>query len=202
MHIALISGSHRASSQSARIGAYLAGRLNTLRAGVTTDLVELARNPLPLWDETAVDPTSPLTKTWAPYAERLRAAEGFVVIAPEWNGMVPAGLKNLFLFTTANEIGHKPALIVAVSASRGGTYPVDELRISGYKNARLCYIPEHLIVRDAAGMFVGEVPTGPEDAYLRKRADYALGVLLAYTDALRPMRAVASLNNPDFPFGM
>ena len=35
----------------------------------------------------------------------------------------------------------------AVSASDGGAYVIAELRMSSYKNNRLCWIPEHLIAR-------------------------------------------------------
>ncbi len=39
-------------------------------------------------------------------------------------------------------------LIVAVSSGAGGAYPVAELRMSSYKNSRICYIPEQIIIRD------------------------------------------------------
>jgi len=45
------------------------------------------------------------------------------------------------------ELGHKPALIVAVSSGDGGAYPVSELRMSSYKNNRLCYIPEQVALK-------------------------------------------------------
>ena len=80
---------------------------------------------------------SPLASLWKPYRDRMRRADGFVIISPEWAGMVPPGLKNILLFAGPREVGHKPALIVAVSASRGGSYPVNELRTSGNKNSRI-----------------------------------------------------------------
>src|SRR5271154_3481217 len=120
MHIALISGSHRQNSQSLRVTKYLAGRLAALATGVSTDIIELTGNPLPLWDESMWQAGSALQKQWEPYAKRLQAADGLVVTSPEWNGMVPAGLKNFFLYATPKEIGHKPGMIVTVSSSRGG----------------------------------------------------------------------------------
>ena len=71
-----------------------------------------------------------------------------MVIAPEWHGQVPAGLKNFFLICGRAEVGHKPALITTVSSGDGGAYPVAELRMSSYKNNRICYIPEQLIIRN------------------------------------------------------
>lgn len=202
MRITIISGSHRLNSQSRRVSDYLATRLTSLNPATTTDIIDLAGNPLPLWDESAWKPGSPLSQQWQPYAQRLQAAAGVVVISPEWSGMVPAGLKNFFLYATPNDIGHKPALIVGVSSSRGGMYPIDELRISSYKNTRLLYIPEHLIVREAATMFATPEPANADDAYLRERADFALTVLLAYSVALAPLRESGVTANKKFANGM
>ena len=187
MHIVLVSGSHRQNSQSLRISNYLAGRLKSLN-DVTTDIIELKGNPLPLWDESMWQAGSDLQKQWTPYSERLKAADGFVIVSPEWSGMVPPGLKNFFLYCGKAEIGHKPALITTVSAGMGGSYPVEELRISSYKNTMLCYIPEHLIVRTAEHIFAGDTPAGKDDEYMRGRADYALKILVEYTKALKPVR--------------
>jgi NAD(P)H-dependent FMN reductase len=190
MHIVLISGSHRQNSQSLRVTQYLAARLPLLNNDVTTDIIELTGNPLPLWDESMwqKDGASPLQKQWEPYAKRLAAADGFVVTSPEWNGMVPAGLKNFFLYCSPKEVGHKPGMIAGVSSSRGGAYPVQELRISSYKNSMLCYIPEHLIVREVNTMLHGEAPANKDDEYIRGRADFALRILLEYAKSLKSVR--------------
>ena len=68
--------------------------------------------------------------------------------------MVPAGLKNFFLCFGRNELAHKPGLIVGVSSADGGVYPVAELRMSSYKNSRICYIPEQLIVRNVESVLI------------------------------------------------
>lgn len=201
MHIAIISGSHRAASQSRRVADYLATRL-ALRDAATTDIIDLAGNPLPLWDESAWQADSALSRQWQPYAQRLQATDGLVVISPEWAGMAAPGLKNFLLFASAADVGHKPALIVTVSAARNGVYPVNELRTSGYKNNKLLYIPEHLIVRDVAAMFAGDAPSGTDDAYLRERADYALNILLAYSAALGPVRQSGVTVHKKFANGM
>nr|MDP9128489.1 NAD(P)H-dependent oxidoreductase [Pseudomonadota bacterium] len=167
---------------------YLASRLEQLPDAPSTDIIELTGNPLPLWDESMWKPGTPLQELWLPYAKRLERADGFVIVSPEWNGMVPAGLKNFFLYTSPNEVGHKPAMITSVSAARGGAYPVTELRMSSYKNSMICYIPQHLIVREAAKMFAGDTPSGPDDEYIRGRADYTLATLVEYTKAFSSLR--------------
>jgi NAD(P)H-dependent FMN reductase len=202
MHYALISGSHRQNSQSSRVATYLAQRLQAQESGSTTDIINLAGNPLPLWDESAWQAGSALQLQWQPYSDRLKKADGLVVIAPEWAGMVPPGLKNFFLFASPPEVGHKPALIVTVSASRGGSYPVEELRISSYKNNKIAYLPEHLIVQNVDKKFATEQPVDDDDKYLRGRADFALRNLIAYTGALKSVRDSGVLFDKNYPFGM
>ena len=119
-------------------------------------LLSLADNPLPLWDEGAWGDDPRWTKLWSPIAAELDHSDGFVIVSPEWSGMVPAGLKNFFLLCGSELMAHKPGLIVTVSASLGGSYPVVELRTSSYKNTRLCYLPDHVIVRNVGRMLHGD----------------------------------------------
>jgi NAD(P)H-dependent FMN reductase len=202
LHIAIISGSHRQQSQSARVARFVADTLGRIDPAVTTDLLDLAGNPLPLWDESLWQGDSDLARAWKPWRDRLRRADGFVIVTPEWAGMVPPGLKNLLLFAGPREVGHKPALVVAVSASRGGSYPVNELRCSGGKNNRLLVIPEHVLVHDVNDMLVGDAAAGDRDAWLRRRLEFAGRILLAYAAALAPIRASGVTEHADFPFGM
>jgi azobenzene reductase len=202
VHIAIIVGSHRQESQSSRVGAYIAKDLARIDPAVTVDTIDLSGNPLPLWDESVWQGGSALASLWKPYRDRMRKADGFVVISPEWAGMVPPGLKNLLLFAGPKEVGHKPALIVTVSAARGGSYPVNELRTSGYKNSRLVYIPEHVLVQDVADVLAGETPASDRDAWLRRRIEFADRILLEYAKALAPIRASGLTEHADFPYGM
>ena len=202
MQITIIVGSHRDESQSSRVGAYVAKDLTHSDPAVSVDTIDLAGNQLPLWDESVWQGDSELAAQWRPYRDRLRKADGFVIISPEWAGMVPPGLKNLLLFASPKEVGHKPALIVAVSAARGGSYPVNELRTSGYKNNRLLYIPEHVLVQDVSDVLTGDTPASERDAWLRRRIQFADRILLEYAKALTSLRASGLTDHADFPYGM
>lgn len=202
MQIAIVVGSHREGSQSSRVGAYIAKDLVRIDPTVDVDTIDLAGNPLPLWDESVWQGESALAALWKPFRDRMRKADGFVLVAPEWAGMVPPGLKNLLLFAGPKEVGHKPGLIVAVSASRGGSYPVNELRTSGYKNSRLVHIPEHVLIQDVADVLVGDEPASDRDAWLRKRIAFADRILLDYARALEPIRRSGVTEHADFPYGM
>lgn len=146
MKIGIISGSHRSPSQSEKVANYLRSRL--IKAGVETWVFPLANNPLPLWDQSIWEGNKAWTERLKPLQQELIECDGFIVISPEWHGQVPSGLKNFFLLFSRAELGHKPALLVAVSSGDGGAYPIAELRMSSYKNNRICYIPEHLILRN------------------------------------------------------
>jgi len=202
MQIAIIVGSHRKGSESSRVGAFVAKQLAAIDPAVAVDTIDLAGNPLPLWDESLWQGDSPLTATWKPIRDRLRKADGFVIVSPEWAGTVPPGLKNLLLFAGPKEVAHKPSLIVAVSSGRGGSYPVNELRTSGYKNNRMLYIPEHVIVQDVNDVLKGDSPAGERDAWIRKRIGFALAILLEYAKALGPVRSSGLTDHADFPYGM
>jgi NAD(P)H-dependent FMN reductase len=116
--------------------------------------------------------------------------------------MACPAIKNFFIYASKAELAHKPGLLVGVSSGIGGAYPISELRASSYKNCRLCYLPEHLIVRHVEQSFNDAEPTDENDRRIRERADYALDVLVKYAHALKPVRASIDLSNPAFGNGM
>ncbi len=204
MKITIISGSHRDPSQSHKVARFIQGALQAAPHAVEAEIFSLANNPLPLWDEGVWSGDEAWKKLLDPLKAGLSESDGFVVIAPEWHGQVPAGLKNLFLLAGRNEVGHKPALIVTVSAADGGSYPVAELRMSSYKNNRLCYIPEHVIVRNVEAVLNDNpADNNPEaDAYFRERIGWALGILKQYAIALKGVRASGATETAKFQNGM
>ncbi|MFZ1387186.1 MAG: NAD(P)H-dependent oxidoreductase [Thiolinea sp.] len=202
MQITIISGSHRQNSQSEKVAHYVQSVLTG--QGIQAGIFSLAGNPLPLWDESIWDGNSEWAARLAPLSAQLAASDGFVIVTPEWHGQVPAGLKNFFLLWGKNELAHKPALIIAVSSSTGGAYPVAELRMSSYKNNRICYLPEHIIIRQVTSVLNEDVNTNDPatDSYYRDRIQWALGILERYAQALAPVRAADGLFNEEFRNGM
>ncbi|UVL32173.1 NAD(P)H-dependent oxidoreductase [Pseudomonas sp. B21-041] len=194
-HIVLLSGSNRSNSQSIKVAHYLRDRLAALELCDSNELIDLASSPLPLW------PEEDTQKAWSVQQSILKKATALIVISPEWNGMACPALKNFFLYAGLSELGHKPALLVGVSAGLGGAYPITELRASSYKNSRILYLPEQLIIRNVESMFNSECPSDENDMRIRARADWVLHVLCQYNDALRTMRA-AIKHPPEFSTGM
>lgn len=200
MKITILNGSSRKQSQSGKISRFIDANLRA-RAGVSTYYLNLENNPLPMWDESIWE-DAPTWKVWTPIKAELQSSDAFIFVVPEWSGMVPPAVKNFFLLCSHQELGHKPALIVAVSSSRGGAYPVSELRISSYKNTRLLYLPEHFIIRDVEKMFNGDTPANEDDKYLRLRLDYCLNLLQAYGKSLKEIRSSGIIDHKTFPNGM
>ncbi len=203
MKITIISGSHRANSQSSKVAKYYQ---SVMLNGVCDEapIIDLANNPLPLWDEGIWNAEEKWTTLLAPYRETLSSSDGFVVIAPEWHGQAPAGLKNFFLIFGRNELGHKPAKIVSISSADGGAYPIAELRMSSYKNSRLCYIPEHMIIRNVEKVLneKSEENDSSADIYYRERIEWSLNILKEYVIALKQVRSSGATETEKFGNGM
>ena len=204
MKVSIISGSHRNPSQSEKIGRYIETLLQNEFSDIDPFLYLLADNPLPLWDQSVWESDEAWVERLAPLKEQFSNSDAFVIISPEWHGQVPAGLKNLFLLFNKFELGHKPAFIVSVSSGAGGAYPVAELRMSSYKNNRLCYIPEHLIIREVEKVFNEDEKDNDarSDSYYKERLNWCLNILLGYGKALKTMRSETEIHNDKFSNGM
>jgi NAD(P)H-dependent FMN reductase len=203
MKISVINGSHRENSQSLKVAKYIQ---TLLESGISEQswLFSLRGNPLPLWDEGVWDGEPKWKTLLTPIKEQLASSDAFVVVSPEWHGQVPAGLKNFFLLFGKNELGHKPALIVSVSSGDGGAYPVAELRMSSYKNSRICYIPEHVIIRHVEKVLNDNSQDNDarSDPYIRERLQWALKVLKQYGMALKQVRESGVAESDKFKNGM
>jgi multimeric flavodoxin WrbA len=138
-------------------------------------------------------------------SEKLKVSDAFVIVSPEWHGMATSGLKNFFMLCSSTSgLEHKPALICSVSAVDGGAYVVAELRASSYKNNRLCYIPENLIVRNVGSVLNDDDSLNDPEAhpYFVDRSAYCLRLLAGYADAMRSLRTRGLIDHETYPNGM
>lgn len=199
MNYLIVSGSARPNGQSLRIANWLSRQFPDTDETVVLDLHE-AYVP---WDTSALwEKDSEDTHKFAPTRHYLEWCDGLIIVSPEWHGMTPG--KVISFFQAAAEgrvIAHKPGLIVGESDSRGGAFP--EAMIRGYtsKNARINWIPEHLLVRFNHEMFMDE-PTSKDDEYIQKRAKYCVELLRRYTAVLGPARQSLLQDIENFPNGM
>lgn len=194
MKLKIITGSNRTNSNSSKIANIIKERCSNIPAFDEVNDLDFSKVDIPAWDEefwTKSDKWSPIKKD---VISPMREDDAFVIITPEYSGMVPGILKNFFLLCSPKELGHKPALIVSVSSGIGGSYPVAELRMSSYKNTRLCYIPDHIIVRNADDF--------DESGDTSQRLSYCLNLLGEYARGLKMVRESGVINTKDFPYGL
>src|SRR5947209_1182948 len=107
LNIPVILGTSRKGRASVHPARLLADLLNR-RAGVRSDVIDIASLPLP------VDDAGEAIKQ-AAYSEAISAADGLVVVAPEYNHSFPGLLKHT-LDSCLNEYIHKAVGLVGVSA--------------------------------------------------------------------------------------
>lgn len=195
--ITVVAGSPRDISFSARLSRHIVALLTDVMGVSGVELLDLGRTHPPPWSEELSRREPESWEGWKPIARVLEQSDGFVFVVPEWGGMAPPALKNLFLLCDGTlELADKPGLLVGVSSGHGGASPLAELRISSYKNARVCYIPEQIIVREVEDLFIGDTfLESPEAKRLESRLLHALRLLVGYAGALAIVRD-AGLRDP------
>jgi NAD(P)H-dependent FMN reductase len=119
LNIPVVLGTTRRGRHSAHVASLMA-RLLGRREGVETGVIDLADVPLPLDDagEAIKDPR---------FAAAMAAADGLVLVVPEYNHSFPGVLKHA-LDSCLNEYVHKAVGIVGVSSGPfGGTRVIQGL---------------------------------------------------------------------------
>ncbi len=204
MKITIVSGSHRKESQSIKIAGVVQKALEKYKKCDEYYLIDLYGSSLPLWHENIWESKSRSAELLGQISNQLLSSDAFVIISPEWHGMVPSGLKNFFLMWGKGELAHKPALIITLSNGDGGSYPVAELRMSSYKNNRICFLPEHLIIRNVDSIFNINPVNNNSSAqlYFENRLDYCLKQLLTYGEAFKQIRASGDVSLDVYKSGM
>jgi azobenzene reductase len=204
MHITIVVGSHRQISNSAKVGSLVSQILLTQNPELQISTIDLGKTPLPMWDEKVWENSLSWNQILQPHRETLNQTDGLVIISPEYSGMASPALKNFFLFWGGNTLAHKPAMLVGVTENAcNGAYPIAELRMSSYKNSRILYIPDHVIVRNVDDLpsLLVEI-TDKDQLRTISRLQHSTKILLAYTKALQPMRNQTDFELETFAFGM
>ncbi len=197
MKITIVSGSQRANSQSLSVAHYLKSLCST--SFDTVNVLDLYELNLPFWNEGVWQNTEEWQQ-WTPIADLLKQSDAVVLITPEWHGMATPVLKNFLLLTTDEELAHKPVLLVSVSASVNGVYPISELRMTGNKNNHACFLPDHLIFRNIEQLLTDNNQC--TDSHMHERSQYTINLLAGYAQALAPVhRDMVSVGKP-FRYGM
>lgn len=198
MKLTIVSGSNRQDSNSLKVAKYLSAVAKTQQF-TDVEIIDLSKVATTFWNQGVWEGS----EEWAPIRELtagLAKSDAFIFVSPEWHGMATPMMKNFLMLCGQNEIGHKPALLVSLSAALGGTYPISELRMTGSKNNHVCFIPDHLIFRNANDLFKveGEIT----DEVLHGRTEYIVKSLSVYAKALAPVREQLLDGMAKYPFGL
>lgn len=193
MKITIISGSTRDDSQSKRIANHLSFCFTKLN--IDNSVLDLNEQKLPLYNATE---SGPWKLIWNEISRLLNQSDGFIFISPEWDGMFSVGLHNMFHYAN-KELADKPVLLVGVSSGRGGQYPLQQMRIMGYKNKRFVVIPESLHYDHIQGSLIDNAFV---NNHITERTNYALQVLIEYTKSLKLVRDSGIINYEKFPNGL
>lgn len=207
MKICIISGSQQVNSNSFKLATRFQTQLQFMEVDV--DILNLADFPSLLHHygfETIDKPELQQDKTKV--LSQLFEADGFVIISPEWGGMLPPALTNLLLLSangSANgfPMAHKPAFAVGVSASSGGSNPISLLKAYSAKNSHLVWLPCHLVVQNVEQFLLTKwSPDGNSRIeQVQSRMDMGLQTLVAYSNQLQPIREPLTALLQKHPYG-
>jgi NAD(P)H-dependent FMN reductase len=129
--IAIISPSVRRGRNSHRVALYFKRYLEENKLA-SAEILDLKDYNFPLFDERLRHQHDPAPGVLQ-FAEKIRSADGVIIIAPEYNGGYPASLKNVIDLLT-DEWLRKPVAISTVSDGVfGGTQVITALQFSLWK---------------------------------------------------------------------
>ncbi|CAN5606332.1 NAD(P)H-dependent oxidoreductase [soil metagenome] len=129
--IAIISASVRTGRKSNRVALFFNKYIQDQKIA-ETDLIDLADYDFPIFHERLrllKDPSPALVE----YAKRIIAADGVIIVTPEYNGGYPASLKNA-IDVLYEEWHRKPVSISTVSDGIfGGSQVITSIQFSLWK---------------------------------------------------------------------
>jgi NAD(P)H-dependent FMN reductase len=188
--IQVILGSTREGRFSERAGAWVMDRL-AARGDLEAELIDLRDYPMPFFDQ-AKAPAYGLREyppEVMPWAEKVEAADGYLVITAEYNHGYPAVLKNA-LDQVFPELNRKPIAFVAYG-NTGGARAVEQLRqVSVEFELAPLRAAVHILPPELRPAIGAEEPFDVELlASLDEKLDTAVTDLVWWADALKRARA-------------
>lgn len=125
-HIVILHGTRRIGNLSIHVARFLEGQLQA-RPDVTVRLISLMEFDIPILEERNPDPPHPAV---AQIADALKAADGVLIVSPEYKNSLPGALKNLLDHLPPAHFRHKPVGIATVSSGGfGGLNCLAHLRL-------------------------------------------------------------------------
>ncbi len=182
-HIAIISSSVRIGRNSHRLALYLKNYLETNKLA-TAEILDLKEYNFPLFDERLRLQKEPAAAT-IDFANKVKTADGVIIVTPEYNGGYPAALKNV-VDLLYDEWHRKPVAIATVSDGVfGGTQVITSLQFALWK-IRAWTVPAMFPVPKVSDAF-DETGNAIDKAAVDKRASGFINELLWCVEAKSKM---------------
>lgn len=183
-HIAVISSSVRRGRQSHRVALYFRNYLEQNNLA-TAEVLDLAAYNFPIFNERLKYQEDPSALALE-FAEKIKKADGVIIVTPEYNGGYPASLKNA-IDLLYDEWKRKPVAISTVSAGAfGGTQVITSLQFSLWK-IQAWTVPAMFPVPKVQDVFSESgIPADPKSTDKRAKAfiDELLGCIKLGTSAM------------------
>lgn len=186
LNIQILVGSTREKRLGFGISKWVEGVVRSYE-NIEVELVDLREYPLPFFDEDLPPSMNEGNykesgaKIWS---EKIKSADGYIIVTPEYNHGYPADLKN-HLDYLYHEWGYKPVGFVSYGGHAGGSRAVEQLKQVALE---LHMVP----VRDnvtISMVFTGLNEDGtPKDASYEKTLNKQIEQIVMLGNALRQVR--------------
>ena len=184
-HIVIISASVRSGRHSHRVALYFNKFLEEQKLA-TSEVLDLNAYNFPVFNERLKYQPSP-SKEVLDFAGKIKAADGVIIVTPEYNGGYPASIKNV-VDLLYDEWRRKPIAISTVSDGVfGGTQVITSLQFSLWK-IRSWTVPAMFPVPKVEGSF-DENGNPTDKAGTDKRATGFVNELLWCIEAKKRMES-------------
>ncbi len=182
-NITILSASIRAGRKSHRVALFFKKFIEANKVGAV-ELLDLNTYQFPVFNERLKFLNNPPTAV-VEFAEKIKAADGVIIVTPEYNGGYPASLKNV-IDLLYQEWHRKPIAISTVSDGVfGGTQVITSLQFTLWK-IRAWTVPAMFPVPKAHELFTEDGdPTDKPN--IDKRAKLFVDELLWCIEANRRM---------------
>jgi NAD(P)H-dependent FMN reductase len=188
--IAVILGSTRPGRFADKPGRWIFDEVKK-RKGVTAELLDLRDYPMPYYDQPASPAWLPegfgpdVVKAWT---HKIAEADGFIMIAPEYNRGYTAVLKNA-LDWVYKDWNNKPVGFLAYG-SVGGARAVEQLRLVAIE-LQMAPVRQgvHLPVDLFLALREAETVEASRFAPVQQQADTMIDQVLLWAEAMKSVRA-------------
>ncbi len=181
--LCIISTSVRKGRESHKVALYIKDFLRE-KYSIEAEMLDLMEYNFPLFEERLRYLESPSPEILS-FADKVRSADGIIMVVPEYNGGYPASVKNIIDLLT-DEWRKKPVAFAVVSNGHfAGSQVIFALQFSLWKIRALTVSPALRIADIETSIDENGIPADKAD--MDKKASSTINELLWYIEARKRM---------------